>query len=65
MKARLEFKPADCWVGVYTEKRRRLLPHSPTAAGCDLSYGEHGVIERHVWICLLPMLPIHLSWRAR
>jgi hypothetical protein len=37
---RIEFKPADIWIGVYWERRPWL----------------------HLWVCLLPMVPIHL-WR--
>lgn len=42
---RLEFKPQDCWVGVYWRRS-----HLSLADKLD------------VWICLLPMLPLHL-WR--
>lgn len=43
--ARLEWKPQDCWVGVFW---KRDYPRS-----FDL------------WVCVLPMLPFHVSWRAR
>lgn len=41
---RLEFKPADCWIGVFWDRK----PNYTT---------RH--FERHVWVCVLPMLPIH------
>ncbi len=54
MKCRIEFKPQDCWVGVYWKRG---------------SAWEKGVerfgIPWDVWICLLPMLPLHLSWFGR
>lgn len=37
---RLEFKLADCWIGVYWSHQGQTL---------------------HVWICLLPTLPIHIQ----
>ena len=54
MKVRLEFKPQDCWVGAYWETR----PHD---CAFDVCYNN----ERHLWVCLLPMLPIHFQWRYR
>jgi len=48
MNWRFEWKPQDFWVGLYTEVRRD---------------EEKAYIERHVWICLLPMVPLHLWWR--
>jgi hypothetical protein len=53
MHARLEWKPADCWIGLYTERRRN-VPRGPNTISD----------ERHVWICLVPMLPLHLWWPA-
>lgn len=38
---RLEFKAADCWIGVYWADE---------------------VLWRDVWICIIPMLPIHAEW---
>jgi hypothetical protein len=44
-RLRLEFKPADLWIGAFI-KRRRVL----AASFWDL------------WVCLIPMLPIHFAW---
>lgn len=49
MRVRFEFKPQDCWVGVFWK----------TTYG----WGEWNAYT-DVWICLLPMLPIHISWRT-
>jgi hypothetical protein len=43
---RLEFKPEDMWVGAFW----RVL-HFPS-----------GNREWNLWICLVPMLPIHIHW---
>jgi hypothetical protein len=40
MKARLEFKREDMWIGVFWRR----------ADG-----------TRHIWICLLPCLPLHIE----
>lgn len=47
MKIRLEFKLVDCWIGAY--------------------WAHHDLVTvpiRHydLWICVLPMLPIYVSW---
>ena len=47
-KIGLEFKPRDFWVGVYWEERTR---HNEVALRAHLTL--------HVWVCLLPMFPIH------
>ena len=45
---RLEFKPRDLWVGVFP-KKRVLIMSGPK-------------FRTDVWICFLPMLPIHIWW---
>lgn len=47
MRVELEWKPQDFWIGLYTEIRWERVPIVPV---------------RHIWVCLVPMLPIHLSW---
>ena len=44
MWVRVEWKPQDCWLGVY--------------------WGLRGP-RWHMWICVVPMVPIHLSWPAK
>ena len=48
---KIEFKKQDCWVGFYWEKRRR----TTTIQNDELVY--------HLWICLIPMLPLHITWK--
>lgn len=45
LRLRLEFKPADLWIGAFL-KREPLL----------------GATFWDLWICVLPMLPIHFAW---
>jgi hypothetical protein len=40
---RLEWKPQDCWIGVFWKRR--------SVRG--------GIGPFDLWVCLLPMLPIH------
>jgi hypothetical protein len=40
MKARLEWKLADCWVGCYWARKDGVL---------------------HIWICIVPCVPLHLE----
>ena len=51
---RFEWQPRDLWVGVYWERR----PHA-----CDFDTCWNNSL--HVWVCLLPALPLHLSWLYR
>lgn len=50
MKIRLEWKPQDLWIGAFWKTVPGLNPE------------EEPVAEVHVWICLVPMLPLHLWW---
>jgi hypothetical protein len=52
----LEFKLADLWVGAFYDRRK---------AYYSLLGGRMVSEELHVWICLLPCLPIHviIPWR--
>lgn len=49
MKIRLEVKLEDLWVGAYWHTDPPLWRGSAT-------------VRRHIWICLLPCLPLHISW---
>lgn len=50
----VEFQPRDLWVGIYVDSK--LEPWEKW----------HNTFEprerAHVWICLLPMIAIHISW---
>lgn len=47
MRLRLEFKPQDCWIGVYWRTKK----------GAQEWYDWIDV-----WVCVLPMLPLHIYW---
>lgn len=47
---RWEFKKTDCWVGVYWKVTPRFDGTVPNGEWID------------IWICLLPMLPLHIDW---
>jgi hypothetical protein len=50
VKHKLEFKKRDFWVGFYWEKRRKMR------MGLDTD------VVWHLWICVIPTLPLHISW---
>lgn len=41
---RIEWKPQDCWVGVFWEQ-------SP--------------FRLDIWVCVVPMLPLHFGWKGQ
>ena len=45
----LEFKPQDLWIGVFWKRTRCAGPHQ----------------FLDIWVCLLPMVPIHFGWVGR
>lgn len=49
LRVRLEFKAVDCWIGAFWKRHR--FPS--------------GARETHLWICLLPMFPLHFHWWSR
>lgn len=53
MRAQLEFKPQDLWVGIYWDVRWE----------CQPPHNDDCVPQNnlHIWVCLVPMLPIHLT----
>jgi hypothetical protein len=58
MQIRLEFKPADLWIGLYFKRGE--------AWNGDPHMGGKPLVITDVWVCLLPMLPIHFThWRAK
>lgn len=52
IKTRLEFKPEDFWIGVFWRKQRAPKVWMGNAWGETVD----------VWVCLLPMLPIHIHY---
>ena len=58
----LEFKPADCWVGAFWKRDSYVTRHRP---GIDSPALPAIGYSLDVWVCLLPMLPLHYArhWR--
>lgn len=57
MSVRVEFKPEDCWIGIFW--KRRTLSRACFTTG---SYAQR--TDTHVWVCLLPCFPIHLTFNG-
>lgn len=67
MRVRLEFKREDCWIGVFW--RTRTLDGTTTGLFRARDNMPFLDVERQrdIWICALPMLPLHLThtWTER
>lgn len=48
---KLEWKPADMWVGVFWRRTH-----------CTDANGNTAPLCTEAWICLLPCLPIHVTY---
>lgn len=59
MSVRLEWKPQDLWIGAFWKVSG--LTRSYVAGTTE--YREYQRVD--LWVCLLPMVPIHLSWERR
>jgi hypothetical protein len=46
---RVEWKPQDCWIGAFWKRG-------------DLRWPKVGYTTFDVWICFIPMLPIHFGY---
>lgn len=57
MHIRLEFKPQDCWIGAFWKQ-------GVEADGFEWRGATYRP-RTDVWICVLPMLPIHIWWYGR
>ncbi len=63
MKIRLELKPEDLWVGAFW-RRTDLRGCSGVIeySAFDPNTRRHLDVQYDLWVCLLPCLPIHLTW---
>lgn len=63
---RIEWKPQDLWIGAFWDSRydhASLWPAgTPSSTTKD---GKWGWVRTtfDLWVCLLPMVPIHVGWR--
>ena len=55
MKVRLEFVPNDLWIGAFLKDRE----HEDYDDDGNYFIDE---VVRHLYICIVPMFPIHFSW---
>lgn len=62
--ARFEFLPGGVWIGAswHVEKRERL---NPGFVSEHAEYPEFAWRELNVYVCLIPMLPLHILWGLR
>ena len=66
IKARLEFKLADLWIGVFWSRRTgHWIPSADRKTGMLAAKRSMEVL--HVWICFVPCLPLHvqITWGYR
>lgn len=49
VRARIEFKKQDCWIGAFWRFDNQTMPGHPRLVG-------------DAWVCLLPMFPLHVWW---
>jgi hypothetical protein len=57
---RIEWKRADQWIGRYNDTWWHDTHTGQVKRRCD----DNTVPVRHVWICVLPTLPIHITRKA-
>lgn len=55
MKVKIEFKPQDLWIGCYWKK----VPSWKKEYYGDLR------VKLDIWICLVPIIPIHLLFGSK
>lgn len=51
----LERKVNDCWVGIFWKTSK--IGTFPNAFGTTIDF-----MSRDIWICIVPMLPIHIAY---
>lgn len=59
MKIRIEFVPGDMWIGVFYKSK---YPCEPAPGFEDFRADDVHFVRRHIYICIVPMLPIHIFW---
>lgn len=65
MNWRLEYKPEDKWIGVYHKKKIVISFGDMTFSYAGIYYPVIRTLYQHVWICIIPCLPIHLWWKIK
>ncbi len=65
---RVEWKPQDLWVGAFWKSLFDHASYWPAGTPTTNQHGEKGRwIRTHldVYVCLLPMVPLHFGWVRR
>lgn len=58
MKIKLEPKWQDLWIGAFLEKKfKKIIPTYDFMPAIEKTY--------HIWICVVPCLPIHIWWEMK
>jgi hypothetical protein len=52
-RVKVEFKKEDFWIGVFWKRSSNVLRKS------NDEYWK--TYELHIWVCVIPMLPLHLT----
>ena len=63
MRARVEFKLADMWIGVFW--RKSLLVWACSVGDDPESCALLEADRIDVWICLIPCVPLHVVWQGK
>ncbi len=58
MKISVKFDPHDLWIGVYWKVKWQ-SQEAPPQMGVKVKVQRRKV---HIYICILPALPIHIEW---
>lgn len=63
MRVRIELKWQDAWIGAFWRKTELEGKKGDLVYGAVSWYTrEHLRAQWDLWVCLVPCLPIHISW---
>lgn len=61
MKIKVELKWQNMWIGAYWQNKRT----SPQVKVSQVDVAVSWIKEFHIWICVVPCLPLHIWWRLK
>ena len=61
MNIKLELKWQDLWIGIF-HKQELKIEIGGMIMYFPMQYEVIKTMEQHIWICLIPCLPIHIWW---
>lgn len=62
MKIRVEFKPQDLWIGAFWKSEPLGDMYVSPGARESLRAVQRRYRFVDLWICMIPCIPIHISW---